>query len=76
MNAKGKKQISEWVNTLTGIKSSMEGMQSEEQDKFDNLPDGIQDSERGEAMQEAADQLEYAAENISDAIDNLQEIQG
>ena len=76
MNAQNKKQVGKWIDTLTEIKSAMEDMQSLEQDKFDNLPEGIQESERGEAIQEAADNLEYAVDNLNDAIENLQEILG
>ena len=49
-------------------------MQEDEQDKFDNMPEGLQESERGEAMQEAIDAIETACGSLDDAIDTLQEI--
>lgn len=74
MNKQGKKQIEKWIDTLTNMKEDIESMQEEEQDKFDNLPEGIQESERCEAIQESADNLENAASSIDDAISELQEI--
>ena len=49
-------------------------MMDDEQDKFDNMPEGLQESERGEAMQEAIEQLETACENLDEVINCLQEI--
>ena len=49
-------------------------MKDEEEDKFDNMPEGLQESERGEAMQEAIEQLETACDNLDEAISSLQEI--
>ena len=49
-------------------------MKDEEEDKFDNMPEGLQESERGEAMQEAIEQLETACDNLDEVISALQEI--
>lgn len=76
MNAKDRKKVGEWIDTLIDMKSEIEEMQEAEQEKYDNMPEGLQDSERGEALEEAANQLEYAVDNINDAIENLQEIVG
>ena len=45
-------------------------MRDEEEEKFDNLPEGLQKSKRGEAMQEAIEQLETACDNLDEAIDS------
>ena len=74
MNAKGRKELQGLIEKLDEVKTDLEFMQEDEQSKLDNLPEGIQDSERGEAMQNAIDQLEYACDSIQEAIDNLQEI--
>lgn len=49
-------------------------LNTEEQEAHDNLPDGLQECERGEAMQEAADALDQAKCDIESVIDNLQEL--
>ena len=38
---------------------------------FDNMPAGIQESERGERMQEAIDNLESAVGSVEEAVDYL-----
>ena len=74
MNAQGRKEIAKYISTLEDIKDKLESMMDDEQDKFDNMPEGLQESERGEAMQEAIEQLETACENLDEVINCLQEI--
>lgn len=40
------------------------------------MPEGLQESERGEAMQEAIDNLESTSSSLEEAIDYLNEIIG
>ncbi len=47
-----------------GIKSALEDIHSAEQEAFDNMPEGLQQGERGQAS-------EQAIENIQTAIDAL-----
>ena len=74
MNAQGRKEIAKYVATLEEIKDKLETMRSEEEDKFDNMPEGLQESERGEAMQEAIENLESATDSLQEAIDTLEDI--
>jgi ABC-type transporter Mla subunit MlaD len=76
MNAKDRKKVSEWIDTLIDMKAEIENMQEDQQEKYDNLPEGLQDSANGEALNEAADTLQEAASNLDSVIDNLQEIVG
>lgn len=76
MNANDRKKASKWIESLTTMKSEIENMQKDQQVKYDNLPDGLQDSEKGEALEEAADTLEEAADSIGSAIESLQVIAG
>ena len=74
MNAQGRKEIAKYIASLEEIKDKLDSMMDEEQDKFDNMPEGLQESERGEAMQEAIEQLEAACDNLDEVISALQEI--
>ena len=74
MNAKTRKEIEKLTESLDEIKCAVENIQSDEEEKFDNLPEGIQDSERGEEFQAAIENLESAASSIEEAIDYLNEI--
>lgn len=71
MNNARRKEIEKITADLEAIKERIEALQKEEQDAFDNLPESIQYGERGDKMQSAIDNLEYAADNIQDCLDNL-----
>ena len=70
MNNARRKEIEKITADLEAIKERIEALQEEEQDAFDNLPESIQYGERGDKMQSAIDNLEYAADNIQDCLDN------
>lgn len=74
MNKQQRKELQGYVESLDEIKCAIEEMMDEEQDKFDNMPEGLQESERGEAMQEAIENLESASSSLEEAIDYLNEI--
>ena len=74
MNKQNRKELQGYVDSLEEIKSNIETMMEEEQSKFDNMPEGLQESERAEAMQNAIDQMEYGIDSLQEAIDNLSEI--
>lgn len=74
MNANRRKRIEDIIDMLNGQLACIEEIREEEQDAYDNLPEGIQNSERGEAMSEAAYELESAYDDLENIIDNLQDI--
>lgn len=74
MNAKQRKELQGYADSLDEIKCAIEEMQETEQDKLDNMPESLHESERGDAMQAAIDNLESAASSLEEAIDNLSEI--
>lgn len=71
MNATRRKELNKLIEQLEDIKIQIENLQQEEQDAYDNLPESLQDSERGERMQEAADELENAASSVDEVIDYI-----
>lgn len=74
MNKQNRKDIEKLIDKLDEVKTDLEFMQRDEESKYDNLPEGIQDSEKGEAMQEAIENLESAVISIEEAIDYINEI--
>lgn len=71
MNANRRKNLDEILNRIDelarmaeSIREDVEMVLEEEQDAFDNLPESLQDSERGERMQEAIDALENALDGL------------
>lgn len=74
MNKARRNEISAIIERLEACKSDLEALQEEEQECFDNLPETLQDSERGETMQENADDLEDACDTIDTVIEGLTEV--
>lgn len=72
MNAQRRKDIEKAVELLYEAKSMLETSLEEEQNAFDNLPEGIQCSERGEKMEEYIGYLEDSISSIEDSIENAE----
>lgn len=60
MNKATRNQISKIIETLDSVKSDLENFNEEDQEKYGNMPESLQESERGEAMREAVENLESA----------------
>ena len=76
MNKQRRKAIQQALDQLSEIRSSVEDINSEEQDAFDSLPESFQDSERGESIWQAIELLETATGDIDEVIDALEQAQG
>ncbi len=74
MNKARRKAIEEIIDQLGTLKEQIESVCEEEQEAYDNLPESIQYSERGEAMSEMTTDLEDAASSIDDVMSTLQDI--
>ena len=74
MNKQRWKKISEIIEKLEDIVVELEELASEERDAYDNLPESIQYSERGEAMDAAADELDEVSGEVTDLSERLEEI--
>ena len=48
MNKQRRKRIQEALEIIEEAKAILEEVQEEEQEAFDNMPEGLQSSERGE----------------------------
>jgi len=59
--------VQEAKGKLDDAKGLIEDALCEEEESFDNLPEGLQQSERGEAMEAAKDNMQEAI----DELDNL-----
>ena len=68
------KKISEIIEKLEDIVVELEELASEERDAYDNLPESIQYSERGETMDAAADELNEVSGEVTDLSERLEEI--
>lgn len=63
------KLIEDAMALLEESKDAIEAVMEEEQESFDNLPDGIQCSERGEQMEEYISYLEEIMDCLEEKLD-------
>lgn len=73
MNNARRKEIAKIVSEIERIKSDLEDVLMDEQMAFDNMPENLQYSMRGEDSQEAIENMEGAVESVQTAIDELEE---
>ena len=68
--------MAEIKEKLSELRDMIDMVLSEEQEAYDNLPESLQESERGEAMQAAIDAMESAMDSCEEAEESLEEAQG
>lgn len=56
--------LSDVLAEIAAIASDLEELENEEQDAFDNLPESLQDGERGQDMVAAIDAMQNARESL------------
>lgn len=76
MNRERRKRLEEITAQLQEIHNSLEEISEEEQDALDNMPESIQNSERGEYAQAKIDTIGDAMTDLESSIDNLTEVLG
>lgn len=65
-------ELTQLFSRIEDIKAELETVRDEEQEAYDNMPESLQNGEKGEAAQNAISQLESAIEAFS----NLDEVDG
>lgn len=87
MNAQDRKAVSELVSKLEGLKAeaetlgeSLRSLADAEQEKFDNMSEGLQGADKGQAIEQAASDLSSAADSLESgdlqgALDSLGNIE-
>lgn len=73
MNKADRKVVSDAVSKLEALKEQIENIGTDiraladaEQEKFDNMSDGLQQGEQGQAIETAAQTLDTAAQALED----------
>lgn len=59
-------QMDELSTVLETVKEALQDVLNEEQGAYDNLPEGLQESDRGQQMQEYIDALEGVADSLGE----------
>ena len=76
MNKIRRKHLSEIQDRLSDIISDLNEIRDEEETAYENLPDSIQFSERGDAMSEAFDNIDEAISMLEDASSYIDDAMG
>lgn len=65
MNKQDRSVLEKAIHHLNEAKSLVEEIKYSEESKFDNLPDGLKESEKGMRLETGIEMLEEAIDNIS-----------
>lgn len=71
MNNTRRKAIAKIAERLEELKTDFELLRDEEQEAFDNMPESIQESERGEHIENIIYNMEEVLENLESAFDTM-----
>ncbi len=74
MNNARRLQISKAKMLLKSSIDILNAVSNEEQDSFDNLSEGLQQTRRGEQMEYNVDCIQEAVDKIQESIDSLDEV--
>lgn len=68
MNKNDRKELEKAISLLKEAQEIIESIKDGEQDKFDNLSEGLQQTENGQKFEEIVSNLDEAYSNIEDAM--------
>lgn len=74
MNRDRRDKLSDILVDLEAAKSDLEEIIDEEQEAFDNLPDNLQCSSRGEEMESGLDELRESFEKLEEVIEHINNV--
>ena len=74
MNKARRDQILMVIQKIDNIKAALEVILYDEQEAYDNIPDSLKESERGETSMEAQENMEAAIQTLEEAMECLEEI--
>ena len=66
--------IEECLSDVQNALDILQEVHDEEEEAYDNLPESMQDGERGDLMQEAIDALDNALYPLEDVVSSLEEV--
>jgi len=73
MNKQRRAEIQKLIDRAEELNQDILAIQDEEQEYYDNMPEGIQSSEKGELAETAASLLEQAADSASEISQYLED---
>lgn len=74
MNKERRIRLKEIIDNIEKIKGKLRDVLNDEENAFDNMPENLQSSMRGEESQEAIDYMEEAVDILEEVIEQLNSI--
>lgn len=74
MNKQRREALLRIADDLESVKNDLVSVREEEQEAFDNLPESLQYSARGDAMEEAVSEMDDIESDIDDLIGRISEL--
>lgn len=74
MNKERRKRIADAISAISKIESLIQNILDDEQEAYENMPEGVKISENGMVSEEAQDNLDSAIEALEEAISCLEEV--
>lgn len=71
MNANRRKELEKVIALIKDAEGQLDILKCEEQEAFDNMPESLQYSEKGERMEEVISYLEDSFSDLGSAIENI-----
>lgn len=75
MNNTKRKELSKAIDLLNQARDIVDTIMNDEQEGFYNMTEGLQQTERGQAMEEAAENLGCAIDSIDEAVSFIEDAQ-
>lgn len=72
MNKMNRKQLRDLISRIETIHEELDEIKDGEEEKLDNMPESLQDSEKGEALSEIIDFLDSASESLNESVESIQ----
>lgn len=73
MNRRRRAMLEGIASQLADLRAALSVVMTDEQDAFENMPEGLQQGTRGQQMGAAIEQLETAADALDEAAEALTE---
>lgn len=74
MNKERRERIRGIISTIKVVTEEVEKVKDDEEFAYDNMPENLQYSMRGEDSQEAIEALDNALDQLCEVIDSLEEV--
>ena len=73
MNKDRRKRLAEIEGKLEELKDQLEAIRAEEEEAFDNLPESIQDGEKGQNIDANREALEQAVDSLDESLNAIRQ---